>query len=156
MTERHRCGVLLAAVIPIAFALTTPAFGLDLPQLDAVQAQTRAVEDVLKQAQANTERFLEQARERERKECEGLYRRIPEGQYLVPADKIAPAFLAISRDLNAVISYIKPLADLNQEVARRKSELMGLNDSIARAEARFRADDAKYRQEVNDLRTMIQ
>ncbi len=156
MTQGHRCSVLLANVLPIAFALTTPAFGLDLPQLDAIQAQTRALEDVLvKQAKANTERFLEQARERERRECEGLYRRIPEGQYLVPAD-IAPAFQALSRDLNAVIGYIKPLADLNQEVARRKSELAGLTELIARAEARFRADDANYRQQINDLRMMIQ
>lgn len=156
MTKRHRCGALLVAIIPIAFALATPAFGLDSPQLDALQAQARALEDILlKQAKANTERFLEQARERERKECEGLYRRIPEGQYLVPAD-VAPAFQALSRDLNAVIAYIKPLADLNQEVARQKNELAGLTDLTAKAAARFRIDDAKYRQEINDLRTMIQ
>src|SRR5574341_2233248 len=138
MTNRYRFGSLLVAVTCIAFGLATPVFGVDLPQLDAVQAQTRAIEDaLLKQAKSNTERFLEQARERDRKQCEGLYRRIPEGQYLVPAD-IVPAFQSLSRDLDAVVSYIKPLADLNQEVARRRSELAGLTDSIARGEARFR------------------
>jgi hypothetical protein len=155
--RRAYIGAFTAAVlIAIAFARATPAVAIELPQLDAVQAQTRSLEEVLlKEAKTNTETFLEQAREKERKECEGLYRRIPEGQYLVPA-AIVPAFQALSRDLNAVVGYIKPLADLNREVAQRNGELASLVDKTTRAEARFRADDTRFRQELKDLRAMIQ
>jgi hypothetical protein len=136
--HRRYIGVIIVSVlVPMAVARIMSAAAVDLPQLDGIQAQTRALEDIFKQAGPTTEKYLEQARERERRECEGLYRRIPADQYLVP-NEVVPAFQALSRDLNAVVSYIKPLADLNQEVAKRRAELAGLADMTAGPRPSFR------------------